>query len=126
MVLTGVVNFSVARPIVVVVGPGLEGDGGVVLVLLGTRGWHVFLLLFQVLLSTSWWQVIVIFVQEGRRSGRSLAVLSGRSNAPKSVSVEDQLGGTPLKTGVATLALPIPVARLAQGHVSVGVLVAKS
>ena len=54
------------------------------------------------------------------------AVFSGRHHAPQRPAVEHQHGGTPLKTRVASLALPVSVAGFSQRNVSVGVIVAQS
>ena len=57
--------------------------------------------------------------------GRHVAVLRGGRDAPLAILVEDEHGGTPLQARVAALAGPVAVARLTQGNVAVGVVLAK-
>lgn len=57
--------------------------------------------------------------------GRSLAILSRRSHAAERTLVKDQSGRAPLETRITTLAGPVAVARLAERHVTVGIVLAE-
>ncbi len=57
---------------------------------------------------------------------RSFAVGGRWSDATEGNFVEDQSGRASLQTGVASLASPVAVARLAQRNVTVGVVLAQS
>jgi len=67
----------------------------------------------------------VLLAGEGGRGGGHLAVLGGGSHAAPAVLVEHKHGGTALQTGVSTLASPVSVAGLAEGHISVCVILAQ-
>ena len=69
----------------------------------------------------------VILLAGGRGfGGGDLAVLGGRGHAAPPVLVEHEHGGAALQPRVAALARPVPVARLAQRHVAVSVVLAQS
>merc|ERR1711997_670932 len=55
----------------------------------------------------------------------NFTVFSWRSDAASPVLIEDQHGGAPLEPGVASLAGPIPVTRLPEGNVTVGIIFAE-
>ena len=57
--------------------------------------------------------------------GWDITVGCGRGNATLPLFVKDQHGGAPLEAGVAALARPVPVARLAQGNFAVRVVFTK-
>ena len=69
------------------------------------------LLLVVLALRCRWWNV---------------AVFCRWSDASFTGLVENEHGRTPLQAGVSSLAGPVPVAGLAQGHVTVGVVLAQS
>lgn len=90
---------------------------GAVLVLVLSVWSLVLLALSQILLALFFWW--------GCGGGGHVTLLSGRHHTPQGPSVEDQHGGAPLQTRVSSLALPVAVAGLAEGHVAVGVVVAE-
>lgn len=61
----------------------------------------------------------------GRRCRGNVAVLRRRHHAPQRPPVEHQHGRAALQSWVTTLTLPVTVARFAQRHVAVGVVVAE-
>lgn len=60
-----------------------------------------------------------------RRCCRYVAILGRRHHAAQRAPIEHQHGRAALQPRIAALALPVPVARLAQRHIAVGVLVAQ-
>lgn len=66
------------------------------------------------------------FALGGWRRRGNVTVLRRRHHAPQRSPVEHQHGWAALQPRITTLALPVAVARLAEGHVAVGVVVAKS
>ena len=93
---------------------GAMGQGG------DTR-WQILLLWFLFV------PVVIgqVTLEVGWRRGH-VTVLSRWDDATQRTSVEDQHGWTALQPRVATLALPVAVAWLAQWHVAVRVVVAQS
>jgi len=55
----------------------------------------------------------------------NFTVFSWWSHAPSPVLIEDQHGGTSLQPGVSSLTGPIPVTRLSQGNVPIGIVLAQ-
>uniref|UniRef100_A0A182IQA3 Uncharacterized protein n=1 Tax=Anopheles atroparvus TaxID=41427 RepID=A0A182IQA3_ANOAO len=65
------------------------------------------------------------FVLDRQRGGGHVAVLGRRHDAAQAATVEHEHGGAALESRIATLALPVAIARLAQRHISVGVFIAE-
>ena len=57
--------------------------------------------------------------------GWDITVGCGWGHATLPLLVEDQHSGAPLEAGVAALARPVPIARLAQGNFAIGVVFTK-
>lgn len=67
----------------------------------------------------------LVTAADRRRRRRNVAVLGRRHYAAQRAPIEHQHGRAALQSRIAALALPVPVARLAQRHVAVGVLIAQ-
>lgn len=70
-------------------------------------------------------EVLVILEEGGGGGGGCLAIFGGWGNAAAGALIEYEGGGATLQTGIAALAGPVPLARLTEGHVGVGVILAQ-
>ena len=79
------------------------------------------------LVTGAGWEIVLVLLAWWRCFGCwNFTVFSWWSHAPSPVLIEDQHGGAPLEPGVASLAGPVPVTRLPEGNVPIGIIFAQS
>merc|ERR1719384_1993948 len=78
------------------------------------------------LVTGAGWEIVLVLLAWWRCFGCwNFTVFSWWSHAPSPVLIEDQHGGVPLEPGVASLAGPVPVTRLPEGNVPIGIIFAQ-
>jgi len=78
------------------------------------------------LLTEAGLEIVFILLARWRCFGCwNFTVFSWRGHAASPVLIEDQHGGASLEPGVASLAGPVPVTRLPEGNVTVGIIFAE-
>jgi len=78
------------------------------------------------LVTEARWEIVFVLLAWWRCFGCwNFTVFSWWSDAPSPVLIKDQHGGAPLQPRVSSLASPVPVTRLPQGNVTIGIIFAQ-